>query len=224
MSERPFRVLGVQQIAVGAADRTSLRRFWVDLMGFTPAGTYRSERENVDEEITTVGVGAARVEVDLMQPIDPTKSPRVHEPALNHLGLWIDDLPAAVQWLGEQGVRFTPGGIRRGASGFDVCFVHPKGNVDAPRSAAPNTTRGKADPFRGEPLDRRREVVDPEADVVERGLVDAWTARGIDRLHEVDLDAREAEADAGDVFVDVLALASVVALGMEPEQVDPEGT
>ena len=135
MSERPFRVLGVQQIAVGAADRTSLRRFWVDLMGFTPAGTYRSERENVDEEITTVGVGAARVEVDLMQPIDPTKSPRVHEPALNHLGLWIDDLPAAVQWLGEQGVRFTPGGIRRGASGFDVCFVHPKGNAESPQGA-----------------------------------------------------------------------------------------
>lgn len=135
MSERPFRVLGVQQIAVGGSDRQSLRRFWVELLGFSPAGTYRSERENVDEEITTVGAGAARVEVDLMQPIDPAKSPKVHEPALNHIGLWIDDLPAAVQWLGAQGVRFTPGGIRRGASGFDVCFVHPKGNAESPQGA-----------------------------------------------------------------------------------------
>jgi lactoylglutathione lyase len=135
MSERPFRVLGVQQIAVGAADKSALRRFWVDLLGLTPEGSYRSERENVDEEITAVGVGAARVEVDLMQPIDPAKSPRVHEPALNHIGLWIDDLPAAVAWLGAQGVRFTPGGIRRGASGFDVCFVHPKGNAESPQGA-----------------------------------------------------------------------------------------
>ena len=67
-----------------------------------------------------------------MQPIDPEKKPKVHEPQLNHIGLWIDDLPAAVKWLDEQGVRFTPGGIRKGASGFDICFVHPKGNEDKP--------------------------------------------------------------------------------------------
>jgi lactoylglutathione lyase len=74
------------------------------------------------------------VEVDLMQPIDPDKSPRVHEPALNHVGLWVDDLAAAVAWLTERGVRFTPGGIRKGAAGYDVCFIHPKGNDQAPLS------------------------------------------------------------------------------------------
>lgn len=135
MEDRPFKVLGVQQIAVGGADRGALRAFWVDLLGATPEGTYRSERENVDEEITSLGVGPARVEVDLMQPVDPARSPRVHEPALNHVGLWIDDLPAAVAWLTARGVRFTPGGIRRGAAGYDVCFVHPKGNAEAPRGA-----------------------------------------------------------------------------------------
>ena len=39
-----------------------------------------------------------------------------------------------MDWLTDQGVRFTPGGIRKGASGFDVCFVHPKGSDAAPRS------------------------------------------------------------------------------------------
>jgi len=63
-----------------------------------------------------------------MQPIDPEKRPRVNDPALNHIGLWIDDLHAAVEWLTAQGVRFTPGGIRRGAAGHDICFIHPKGN------------------------------------------------------------------------------------------------
>jgi lactoylglutathione lyase len=29
-------------------------------------------------------------------------------------------------------MRFTPGGIRKGAAGFDVCFVHPKGSADSP--------------------------------------------------------------------------------------------
>jgi lactoylglutathione lyase len=132
VTERPFRVLGLQQVAVGGAEKARLRRFWVDTLGLDLRGNYRSEKENVDEDITSLGRGVARVEVDLMEPIDPAKSPKVHEPALNHVGLWVDDLPAAVAWLTAQGVRFAPGGIRRGASGFDVAFVHPKGNADFP--------------------------------------------------------------------------------------------
>ncbi len=131
---RPFKVLGIQQIAIGAPDKAPLRHLWVDLFGLAATGTFRSEKENVDEDILSVGAGAAKVEIDLMQPIDPAKSPRVHEPRLNHIGLWIDDLRAAVTWLGEQGVRFTPGGIRQGASGFDVCFIHPKGDAALPLS------------------------------------------------------------------------------------------
>lgn len=132
MSERPFSILGVQQIAVGGLDKSRLKTLWVDLLGATPTGTYRSERENVDEDICVVGHGAAEVEIDLMQPIDPDGRPRVHSPALNHVGLWVDDLAAAVAWLSAQGVRFTPGGIRKGAAGHDVCFIHPKGSEQLP--------------------------------------------------------------------------------------------
>ncbi len=135
MSTRPFRILGIQQIAVGALDKTELGRFWIDLMGLERVGNYRSDKENVDEDIARIGHGPLSVEIDLMQPIDPEKSPKVHVPQLNHFGLWVDDLKAAVEWLGKNGVRFTPGGIRRGASGYDVCFVHPKGNDEFPVGA-----------------------------------------------------------------------------------------
>jgi lactoylglutathione lyase len=127
---RPFKILGIQQIAIGGPSKAALRGLWVDLLGVPSQSTFRSERENVDEDILAL----AGVEIDLMEPIDPTKSPKVHEPALNHLGLWVDNLAAAVAWLTEQGVRFTPGGIRKGAAGHDVCFIHPKGNDAAPRS------------------------------------------------------------------------------------------
>jgi lactoylglutathione lyase len=132
VSDRPFRVLGLQQIAVGGLDKARLRTLWIDTLGLTRTGEFRSERENVDEDIAVVGSGPLKVEVDLMQPLDPARSPKVHEPALNHVGLWIDDLAAAVRWLEGRGVRFTPGGIRKGASGFDVCFIHPKGNEATP--------------------------------------------------------------------------------------------
>lgn len=129
---RPFKVLGIQQIAIGGLDKEKLAGFWIDIMGLQKIRSFRSEAENVDEDILQIGEGSHSVEVDIMQPIDINKKPRVHEPRLNHIGLWIDHLPEAVEWLKNQGVRFTPGGIRKGASGYDVCFIHPKGNEDFP--------------------------------------------------------------------------------------------
>jgi lactoylglutathione lyase len=129
---RPFKVLGIQQIAIGNESKARLHQFWVEIMGLEMTGNFRSERENVNEDILRIGSGPASVEVDIMEPVDREKSPKVHEPKLNHIGLWIDDLPGAVDWLTSRGVRFTPGGIRKGASGYDVCFIHPKGNEEFP--------------------------------------------------------------------------------------------
>jgi lactoylglutathione lyase len=129
---RPFKVLGIQQIAIGGSDRGRLQKLWVEMFGLEVTGTFRSERENVDEDICAIGTGPFKVEVDLMQPLDMDKKPAVHQTPLNHIGLWIDDLPKAVEWLSRQGVRFAPGGIRKGAAGFDICFVHPKGSDESP--------------------------------------------------------------------------------------------
>ena len=131
---RPFKVLGIQQIAIGGADKQPLRKLWVDMLGLEVTGNFVSERENVDEDICAIGSGPFKVEVDLMQPLDPSMKPAVHATPLNHVGLWIDDLPVAVEWLTAQGVRFAPGGIRPGAAGFDICFVHPKSNEAFPVS------------------------------------------------------------------------------------------
>jgi lactoylglutathione lyase len=129
---RPFKVLGVQQVAIGGPDKLRLRTLWVDKFGLELTGDFRSERENVDEDICTIGSGPFKVEVDLMQPLDLDKKPAVHTTPLNHIGLWIDDLAAAVDWLAANGVRFAPGGIRKGAAGHDICFVHPKANDEFP--------------------------------------------------------------------------------------------
>ncbi|MEY4124116.1 MAG: hypothetical protein RL770_697 [Pseudomonadota bacterium] len=129
---RPFKVLGIQQIAIGGLDKRKLQTLWIDMLGLDLTGTYKSDRENVDEDICAMGVGPFKVEVDLMQPLDLDKKPAVQNTPLNHVGLWIDNLPVAVEWLSLQGVRFAPGGIRKGAAGFDICFIHPKGSEELP--------------------------------------------------------------------------------------------
>lgn len=129
---RPFKILGIQQIAIGGADKQKLKKLWVDLLGFQYKDTFVSERENVDEDICAIGQGAHEIELDLMQPYDMNKKPAVHQTPLNHIGLWVDDLPKAVAWLTEQGLRFAPGGIRKGAAGHDIIFIHPKSSEEFP--------------------------------------------------------------------------------------------
>lgn len=126
MTGRPFAVLGVQQVALGSSDRRQLRALWVDCLGLQPVSTYRSPAENVDEEILRLGVGLGAVELDLMEPVDPSARPVTHTPALHHFGLWVDALRPAAAWLVAHGVRLAPGGIRRGAAGHEVCFIHPR--------------------------------------------------------------------------------------------------
>ena len=132
MSNRPFKVLGIQQVAIGGTDKGRMKKLWVDMLGLEQTGTFQSERENVDEDILAMGKGANKVEVDIMQPMDIDKKPAVHATPLNHIGLWIDDLPKAVEWLTANGVRFAPGGIRKGAAGYDITFLHPKSNDEFP--------------------------------------------------------------------------------------------
>lgn len=129
---RPFKILGVQQIAIGGPSKEKLRTLWVDMLGLEITGNFVSERENVDEDITAMGKGPFKVEVDLMQPLDPEKKPAVHATPLNHIGLWVDNLQVAVEWLTANGVRFAPGGIRKGAAGYDITFMHPKANDEFP--------------------------------------------------------------------------------------------
>ena len=131
-SNRPFKVLGIQQVAIGGTDKNRMKTLWVDMLGLEQTGTFQSERENVDEDILAMGQGPYKVEVDIMQPMDIEKKPAVHTTPLNHIGLWIDDLPVAVEWLSAQGVRFAPGGIRKGAAGYDITFLHPKSNEQFP--------------------------------------------------------------------------------------------
>lgn len=123
---RPFRVLGVQQVALGGPDKSALAHLWTDLLGVPKVHSFSSASENVDEDVLQIGTGSTAVEIDLMQPLDIDAKPRVHIPPLNHIGLWIDDLESCVEFLDAKGVRMAPGGIRKGASGHNICFIHPK--------------------------------------------------------------------------------------------------
>ena len=95
-------------------------------MGLKKVKDFKSEKENVDEDVLTIGRGPlGTVEIDLMAPLDPERSPKVHIPALNHIGLWVDNLENAVEYCEKNGIKVV-GGSRPGAAGPNVTFIHPK--------------------------------------------------------------------------------------------------
>lgn len=77
------------------------------MFGLTKVGSYKNENENVDEDILLLGKPDSPfvVEVDLMAPLNKDKSPRVHVPPLNHIGLWVDNIDAAVGYLEKRGMQ-----------------------------------------------------------------------------------------------------------------------
>ena len=44
--DKPFRILGIQQIAIGGPSKDKLKALWVDMLGLTVKSTFVSEREN----------------------------------------------------------------------------------------------------------------------------------------------------------------------------------
>ena len=82
--------------------------------------------------IARLEAGPYTVEVDLLQPLDADKKPAPHLPPLNHIAFWVDHLAEALSGLTAQGVRFTPGGIRKGAEGREMAFIHPKASEAFP--------------------------------------------------------------------------------------------
>jgi len=113
-------------VAIGNLSKDVLGKFWIEHLGIKKVHSFVSEKENVDEDVLEVGRGPlGTVEIDLMAPLDPEKSPKVHIPALNHIGLWVDNLENAVEYCAANEIRVV-GGIRKGASGHNITFVHPK--------------------------------------------------------------------------------------------------
>ena len=91
---RPFKVLGIQQVAIGGTDKQRMKTLWVDMLGLKQTGTFQSERENVDEDILAMGKGAFKVEVDIMQPLDIEKKPAVHTtPPVSYTHLTLPTTP-----------------------------------------------------------------------------------------------------------------------------------
>lgn len=96
------------------------------LLGEDPSGEETVPAEGVN--VAFFGHGPGRIE--LLEP-QGSRSPigRFLErrgPGLHHVCLSVDNLRAALDRLAEYGIAPIPPGLRPGAGGSDVAFLHPR--------------------------------------------------------------------------------------------------
>jgi hypothetical protein len=56
-NDAPFKILGLQQVALGALAKGDLSALWEGALSVPKRGEFVSEKENVDEDILVLGNG-----------------------------------------------------------------------------------------------------------------------------------------------------------------------
>jgi lactoylglutathione lyase len=134
MADRPFRILGVQSIALGSENKAAMLKLWSELFGLEHSGTFKSMDGNIDVDVLRLQTGERSVEISIMEPISGKADSKKRRAPLHRIGLWVDDLPAAVQYLKDHGVNFVERGLRSIQAGYDVACIHPRHTEKHPHS------------------------------------------------------------------------------------------
>lgn len=110
-------------IAVKSLERAS--RLYRAVLGEAPAGHEEVEGEQV--RVAFFGRDGGRVE--LLEPTSPDSAVGRfldrNGPGIHHVCLRVDDVEAAVERATSGGADLVPPGIRTGAGGRPVAFLHP---------------------------------------------------------------------------------------------------
>lgn len=121
------RILRLDHIGVTVQDPRIRLPVWADVLGLTLSGVDSVPTEGVRVWFLELG-GGSRIE--LLESTDPAgtiaKSIEKRGEGLHHICLRVEGLEAIVSRLIERGLAPLGGGVRPGAHGSRVVFLHPK--------------------------------------------------------------------------------------------------
>jgi methylmalonyl-CoA/ethylmalonyl-CoA epimerase len=118
-------VKGVHHVGVAVDDLDEAISSYQRLFGAELAGRETQDEQGVEAASLRVGSG----HVELLAPLGP-ETPVGHflarrGPGMHHLAYEVDDLPAELARLEDEGARLVDAAPRRGLFGTQVAFVHP---------------------------------------------------------------------------------------------------
>ncbi|MEE9465019.1 MAG: methylmalonyl-CoA epimerase [Candidatus Neomarinimicrobiota bacterium] len=121
-----MKILGIEHVAVAVEDREEPAMVFQRLLGLQD----RRTETVADQQVITDIFNTGRGKVELLEATTPD-SPVARfiakrGPGIHHIAFLVDDLPAWLRHLKQQGVELLDSEPRRGAEGYQIAFLHPR--------------------------------------------------------------------------------------------------
>jgi methylmalonyl-CoA/ethylmalonyl-CoA epimerase len=118
-------MIKLNHLGLAVHDMDEALRFWRDALGLTLEGT-----ETVPSEKVRTGflpAGETRIELLEATGDDSPVARRLAKagPGVHHIALDVEDLEASLERLQKHGIKILGDGVRAGAGGTKVAFLHP---------------------------------------------------------------------------------------------------
>ena len=125
MSQKPFKILGIEHIGIAVDDLNGISDVFGDLFGIE----LRSREKIDDQQVITDIYEAGSGKLEFLKATDKN-SPiaqfiEKNGTGMHHIALKVDNLVAALDYLNGQGAQLIDKSPRIGAEGFKIAFLHP---------------------------------------------------------------------------------------------------
>ena len=126
MSQRPFKILGIEHVGVAVDSMEGLSEIFSDILGLDYSGSEEVKDQQVITDIFEIG----NSKLEFLKPTNPD-SPIARfvgkkGTGIHHIALLVDNLQAALDYIKDQGIQLIDESPRIGAEGLSIAFLHPK--------------------------------------------------------------------------------------------------
>ena len=122
----PFKVLGLEHVAIALSDSDDLRTFFTEKLGLEIGKQERVIDQGVLTEIFNLGSSKIEFLNPLSESSTVSKFLDKRGNAMHHIALSVDDISKAISFLIDEGVEMIDTAPRVGAEGYSIAFIHPK--------------------------------------------------------------------------------------------------
>ena len=126
MSQRPFKILGIEHVGIAVESMEGLAEIFSDILGLEFTGS----EEVKDQQVITDIYQVDKSKLEFLKATSPD-SPIARfigkkGGGMHHIALLVDHLQPALDYLKDQGVHLIDKKPRIGAEGLSIAFIHPK--------------------------------------------------------------------------------------------------
>ena len=126
MSQRPFKILGIEHVGIAVNDLNGVSDTFGDLLGME----LRIREKIADQQVMTDIYKTGNSKLEFLKATNPD-SPIARfidkkGEGIHHIALIVDNLQSALDYLSQQSVQLIDNKPRIGAEGLSIAFIHPK--------------------------------------------------------------------------------------------------